>query len=161
MHIQNLVKFYQFLFKILSGNEILNEILTSVKGHDSIINVRKMMCNNINPNLDLVCINAYTKFVLKILSGNKIMTDGMPDRWNNRQPISSIAPLFQNGAVISRICQVKISDINAYIYKIWSNSIHSLTNYCSLEIVFYFHFYLTQVNRMSRSRRMLVIRGKH
>ena len=45
-----------FFLKILSGNEIL----TSVKGHNSISNRLKMMCNN--PNLDLVDINAYTKF---------------------------------------------------------------------------------------------------
>ena len=31
--------------------EILNKILTSVKGHNSVTNVRKMMCSN--PNLDL------------------------------------------------------------------------------------------------------------
>ena len=64
----------------MSGNEILNAIVISVKGHNSITNVRKMMCNN--PNLDLVDINAYTKlvkfyqFVLKILRGNEIVTDG-------------------------------------------------------------------------------------
>ena len=56
MLIQNLVKLYQLFLKILSGNKIL----TSVKGHNSITNVQKMMCNN--PNLDLVSINAYTKF---------------------------------------------------------------------------------------------------
>ena len=45
-----------------------------------------MMCNN--PNLDLVNINAYKKFgkfyqiVLKILSRNEIMTDGVTDNSN-------------------------------------------------------------------------------
>ena len=48
-------KFYQFVPKILSGKEILTEILTSVKGHT--INVRRIMCND--PILDLVSINAY------------------------------------------------------------------------------------------------------
>ena len=43
------------ILKILSGNEIL----TSVKGHNSTTNVQKMMCNN--HKLDLVCINAYSK----------------------------------------------------------------------------------------------------
>ena len=57
MHIQNLVKFYQFVLKILSGNEILNEFLTFVKGQNSVSNVRKMISNN--PKLDLVSINAY------------------------------------------------------------------------------------------------------
>ena len=49
MHIQNLAKFYRFVLKILSGNEILNEIVTSVKGHNSFT------------NLVFVSINAYTK----------------------------------------------------------------------------------------------------
>ena len=49
-------KFYQSVLKILSRKEIL----TLIKGHKSITNLRKMMCNN--PNLDLVNINAYTIF---------------------------------------------------------------------------------------------------
>ena len=56
----NLVKFYQIVLKILSRNEILNEILTSIKGHNSDTNVRNMKRNN--SNLDLVNINAFTKF---------------------------------------------------------------------------------------------------
>ena len=56
MHMQNFVKFYQFVLKILSGNEIL----TSVKGHNSVTNLKKMTSNH--PNLDLVNINAFTKF---------------------------------------------------------------------------------------------------
>ena len=55
MHMQNLVKF-QFILKLLSGNEIP----TPIKGHNHVINLRKMTCNN--PNLDLVSINAYPKF---------------------------------------------------------------------------------------------------
>ena len=39
MYIQNLVNF----IKVLSGNETLKEILTSVKGHNSVIIVGKMM----------------------------------------------------------------------------------------------------------------------
>ena len=56
MHMQNLVKLHQFLLKILSGNEIL----TSIKGHNSVINLRKLTRNI--PNLDIVNINAYAKF---------------------------------------------------------------------------------------------------
>ena len=56
MHMQNLIKFCQFVYKILSGNEIL----TIIKGHNSIENVQKLMGNN--PNLDLVKVNAYAKF---------------------------------------------------------------------------------------------------
>ena len=52
-------------------------ILTSIKGHNSGINVRKMMCNN--PDVNLVNMNAHIKlvkfnpFVPKILNGNKIL----------------------------------------------------------------------------------------
>ena len=52
--IQNLVRFCQFVLKILSGNEIL----TSIKGRNSVC--EKMMGNN--PKLDLVNVNAHTKF---------------------------------------------------------------------------------------------------
>ena len=48
MHTQNLVKLHPVVLKILSGNEIL----TSIKGHNSVINVRKLTRNN--PNIDLV-----------------------------------------------------------------------------------------------------------
>ena len=60
MHKQNLVKFHQLVLKILSGNEILNKILTSVEAHNSVTNSGKMTFND--PNLDLVNINAHTKF---------------------------------------------------------------------------------------------------
>ena len=74
MHMQNLVRFYQFVPKILCGNKIP----TSMKGHNSVINLRKLMCNN--PKLDVFNINAYTQFgqilsiFLKILSCNEILT---------------------------------------------------------------------------------------
>ena len=48
-----LVKSHQFTLKLLSANEIL----TSIKGHNSERNLRKLTCNN--PNIDLVNINAY------------------------------------------------------------------------------------------------------
>ena len=58
MHMQNLVTFHQieFVLNILSENEIL----TSIKGHNYVINLLKMTHND--PNLDLVNINAYAKF---------------------------------------------------------------------------------------------------
>ena len=65
---QNLVKFCPLVLKILSGNEIL----TSIKGHNSVANLTLY-----NPNLDIIYVNVYTKFcslVLKILSGNEILT---------------------------------------------------------------------------------------
>ena len=52
MHLQNLVKFHQFVLKILSGNK--TEV--SIKGHNSVINLQKFMRNN--ANLDVFNINA-------------------------------------------------------------------------------------------------------
>ena len=74
MGIQNLVKFCPLVLKILSGNEIL----TSIKDHNSVANLRKMTLHN--PNLDLINVNVYTNLVkfcplvLKILSRNEILT---------------------------------------------------------------------------------------
>ena len=56
MYLQNLVKIHLFIFKILSGNEILK----SFKGHNSVTNLRKWTLNN--PKTDVVSINAYSKF---------------------------------------------------------------------------------------------------
>ena len=61
MCIQNLVGFCQFVLKILSGNEIL----TSIKGCNSVKILRKMTVNN--PKLDVVNVDVHTKF-LRILS---------------------------------------------------------------------------------------------
>ena len=62
--IQNLVRFCQFVLKILSGNEIL----TSIKGRNSVKILRKMTGNN--PKLDLVNDDVHTKFgrILSICS---------------------------------------------------------------------------------------------
>ena len=72
MCIQNLVKFCPLVLKILSGNEIL----TSIKGHNYVANLRNLTLYN--PNLDLINVNVYSKnlvkfcpLVLKILSGNE------------------------------------------------------------------------------------------
>ena len=56
MCIQNLVRFYQFVLEILSGNEIL----MSIKGRNSVKIMWKMTGNN--PKLDLVIVNVHTKF---------------------------------------------------------------------------------------------------
>ena len=73
MCIQNLVTFCPLVLKILSGNEIL----TSIKGRNSVANLRNLTVYN--PNLDTINVNVYTKLVkfcllvLKILSGNEIL----------------------------------------------------------------------------------------
>ena len=56
MCIQNLVRFCQSVLEILSGNEIL----TSIKGGNSVKILRKMMGNN--PKVDLVNVAVHTKF---------------------------------------------------------------------------------------------------
>ena len=56
MHLQNFIKIHQLVHKILS----INEISTSIKGHNSVENERKILFNH--SNLHLVNINEYTKF---------------------------------------------------------------------------------------------------
>ena len=58
MCIQNLVTFCQFVLKILSKNQIL----TSIKGRNSVVNLRKTIIYN--TNIDLVNDDVYTKFGL-------------------------------------------------------------------------------------------------
>ena len=52
MHLQNLIKIHHSILNI-------NEILTSIKGHNSVENELKILFNH--PNLHLVNINAYSK----------------------------------------------------------------------------------------------------
>ena len=74
MCIQYLVKFCPFIFKIWSKNLILE----SIKGRNSVTNLRKTTIYF--TNVDLVNDDVYTKFdlfcqlVLKILSKNQILT---------------------------------------------------------------------------------------
>ena len=56
MHVPNLVKIHLLILKILNGNEIL----TSFKGRNSVMNLRKWTFNN--PKLDVNNINAYVKY---------------------------------------------------------------------------------------------------
>ena len=64
MFIQNLVLFCQLVLKTLSKNQIL----TSIKGRNSVANLRKTKIYN--TNVDLVNDNVFTKFglILSILS---------------------------------------------------------------------------------------------
>ena len=56
MCIQNLVRFCQFVLKILSGNEIL----MSIKGRNS-VKILQIITGN-NPKLDHVNVDVHTKF---------------------------------------------------------------------------------------------------
>ena len=58
MFIQNLVLFCQLVLKTMSKNQIL----TSIKGRNSVANLRKTMIYD--TNIDLVNDNVYTKFGL-------------------------------------------------------------------------------------------------
>ena len=58
MFLQNLVLFCQFVLKILSKNQIL----TSIKGRNSVAKLRKTKIYN--TNVDLVNDNVFTKFGL-------------------------------------------------------------------------------------------------
>ena len=65
MCIQNLVTFCQFVLKILSKNQIL----TSIKGRNSVANLRKTIIYN--TNIDLVNDDVYTKFGLILSIGSQ------------------------------------------------------------------------------------------
>ena len=56
MYIQNLVKFCTFIIKILSKKQFL----TSIKGHNSVANLQKMIIYY--TSIDLINDNVYTKF---------------------------------------------------------------------------------------------------
>ena len=60
MCIQNLVKFCPFILKIWSKNLILE----SIKGRNSVANLRKKTTTIYNTNVDLVNDDVYTKFGL-------------------------------------------------------------------------------------------------
>ena len=64
MCILNLVRFYQFVLEILTGNKIL----TSIKGHNCVKTTRKMTGNN--PKLDLNNVDVHINFgqILSICS---------------------------------------------------------------------------------------------
>ena len=99
MCIQNLVLFCQFVLKILSKNQIL----TSIKGRNSVANLRNTKIYN--TNLDLVTDNVYTNFGL-ILS---IRSQGIEQKPNfdvNQGPLLSCQFAKNNDLQYqSRSCQ--------------------------------------------------------
>ena len=117
MCIQNLVRFCQFVLEILSGNEIL----TSIKGHNSFKILQKMTGNN--PKLDLVNVDVHTKFG-QILS---ICSQAIERKRNsdvNKGPLLR-QNLAENDGQQShaRSCQCSCA------YKIWSDSVNSFSRY--------------------------------
>ena len=79
MCIQNLVTFCQFVLKILSKTQIL----TSIKGRNSVANLRKTIIYNTNE--DLVNDDVYTKFGL-ILSIRSQEIEQKPNSDVNQGP---------------------------------------------------------------------------
>ena len=63
---------------ICSQDTERKQILTITKSHNSVVNLRKLMC--INPNVDLVNVNAYAKFGL-ILSIHSQDIEEKPKFW--------------------------------------------------------------------------------
>ena len=68
----------------------------------------------------LMCIQnvvRFCQFVLKILSGNQIFTESRKDEMTEGQGESSIAPLFQSGAIIniSRVHQILFAFVYFYV----------------------------------------------
>ena len=65
MCIQNLVKFFPLVLKILSGSEIP----TSIKDCNSVTNLRNLTLYN--PNLNIINVNLYTNFALILSIGSE------------------------------------------------------------------------------------------
>ena len=89
MCIQNLVRFRPFILKILSGNGIL----TTIKGRNSVKNLRKMTLYN--SNLYLVNIDVHTKFGQSLSIGSREIKVERNDRIKEGQGEFSTALLFQ------------------------------------------------------------------
>ena len=77
VNINAYIKFGEILLICSEDIERKSNSGINQRPYNSLTNARKMICNN--PNLDLVNLNAYItfgeilSFVLKILSGNKIL----------------------------------------------------------------------------------------
>ena len=86
-----------------------NEILKSIKGHNSVKILQKMTVNK--PKLGLANVDVYTKFgqILTIHSKDiewkpniHGFTESRKDRITEGKGESSIAPLFQSGAIMTQ-----------------------------------------------------------
>ena len=80
MNIENLVLFCQFILKILSKNQIL----TSIKGRNSVANLRKTKIYN--TYVDLVDDNVYTKFGLNLFISSQNIQQ-KPNSDVNQRPL--------------------------------------------------------------------------
>ena len=60
---------FGLILSILCQDIAQNEILTSIKGHNSVANLSKIKLYN--PNIDLINDNVHTKFVLILYIGSQ------------------------------------------------------------------------------------------
>ena len=94
--------------------------MTSIKGHNSVINLRKIMSNN--PNQDLVNINAYIYkvklciFILKIWSGNSDISQGQNSITNARKMMCNNPNLHVD--LVDTNAYYKFSKIYQFILKL-------------------------------------------
>ena len=89
MCIQNFVSFCQFVLKILSKNRIL----TSIKGSNSVANLRKTKIHN--TNIDLVNDNVHTKFGLN----RSIRFQDIEQKLNSNDDPQGVANLDPRGMI--------------------------------------------------------------
>ena len=89
MCIQNFVSICQFDLKILSKNRIL----TSIKGSNSVANLRKTKIYN--TNIDLVNDNVYTKFGLNLF----ILSQDIEQKLNSDNDPRGVANLDPRGMI--------------------------------------------------------------
>ena len=127
MYVQNLIKINQFVLKILSRNEIL----TSIKDHNSVFNLQKLTCNNLN--LDLVNIYAYVKLgqIPSInfldLSRNKIL---ISLKGHNSITIQTDMKQSQPGSCQYQLMHMQnLVEFQQFILKTSIKDHNSITNY--------------------------------
>ena len=120
MCIQNLVLFCQFLLKILSKNQFL----TSIKGRNSVANLRKTIIYN--TNIDLVNDDMYTKFGLNLsirsqdIEQNQVLTSikGRNSFANLRKRIS----YYTNIDLVNDNTCTNLVFIGLFVFKILSKN---------------------------------------
>ena len=114
--IQNLVRFCQSVLEILSGNEIL----TSIKGRNSVKILRKMMADN--PKLDLVNVDVHTKF-------GQILSIGSQDIERKQNSDVNQGPWLRQNFAKNDGQQSQARSCWWCAYKIWSDSINLFSRY--------------------------------
>ena len=114
---QNLFKIHWFVLELLSRNGIL----TSIKDHNSVNHLGKLIC--INPSLDIVNINAYAKFGQNPSIRSEDIERKRNSDVNQGQQLYNKSTKIDAQQSQPRSCQYQC------ICKIWSNSINLFSGY--------------------------------